>query len=120
MSSPVLDIVQTEVALFDDFLIYRIHDGFVIDDELETLYRSVRLVVVPLRFGAGIKGKILVPTFSPVQVIIVEELLREDHAVELGQILLCVLQVVQVLVHNVQAVALQNCNVMADVTRIQN
>lgn len=36
----------------------RIH-GFVPDKELEAMYRSVKLAVVPLRFGAGIKGKII-------------------------------------------------------------
>jgi GT2 family glycosyltransferase/glycosyltransferase involved in cell wall biosynthesis len=33
--------------------------GFVSVDELHRLYDSVRLTVVPLRFGAGIKGKVL-------------------------------------------------------------
>jgi GT2 family glycosyltransferase len=31
--------------------------GFVSDDELDQLYKSVRLAVIPLRFGAGLKGK---------------------------------------------------------------
>jgi len=31
--------------------------GYVADDELDALYRRVRMVVVPLRFGAGVKGK---------------------------------------------------------------
>ena len=31
--------------------------GYVTDEELAKLYRRVRLVVVPLRFGAGLKGK---------------------------------------------------------------
>ena len=36
----------------------RIHiKGYVTDEELETLYSAVRLVVIPLRFGAGVKGK---------------------------------------------------------------
>lgn len=33
--------------------------GFVPEKELEQMYRKVRLSVVPLRFGAGIKGKII-------------------------------------------------------------
>ena len=33
--------------------------GFVSDEELQNLYDSCRLVVVPLRFGAGVKGKVL-------------------------------------------------------------
>ena len=31
--------------------------GFVADEELDDLYRRVRMIVVPLRFGAGVKGK---------------------------------------------------------------
>ena len=31
--------------------------GFVTDEELDQLYRSVRFSVIPLRFGAGLKGK---------------------------------------------------------------
>lgn len=33
--------------------------GFVSDEELDSLYRRVRLVAVPLRYGAGVKGKII-------------------------------------------------------------
>ncbi|MBR2854541.1 MAG: glycosyltransferase, partial [Clostridia bacterium] len=33
--------------------------GFVPDEELEALYRSCRIAVVPLRYGAGVKGKVL-------------------------------------------------------------
>ncbi len=33
--------------------------GFVSDEELETLYDTCRMVVVPLRFGAGVKGKVI-------------------------------------------------------------
>ena len=32
--------------------------GFVPDEKLEELYRSVRVVSVPLRYGAGVKGKV--------------------------------------------------------------
>jgi GT2 family glycosyltransferase/glycosyltransferase involved in cell wall biosynthesis len=31
--------------------------GFVTDEELDRLYSSVRLAVIPLRFGGGLKGK---------------------------------------------------------------
>ena len=34
-------------------------EGFVSDDDLIKLYEEVRLVVVPLRYGAGIKGKVI-------------------------------------------------------------
>ena len=33
--------------------------GFVSDEELARLYASSRLVVVPLRYGAGVKGKVI-------------------------------------------------------------
>jgi len=33
--------------------------GYVSDDELENYYRTVRMVVVPLRYGAGVKGKVV-------------------------------------------------------------
>ena len=33
--------------------------GFLSDEELESLYQQVRMSIVPLRFGAGIKGKVL-------------------------------------------------------------
>jgi glycosyltransferase involved in cell wall biosynthesis len=31
--------------------------GYLTDDELENLYSNVRLAIIPLRFGAGVKGK---------------------------------------------------------------
>lgn len=33
--------------------------GFVSEEELSALYRSCRIVVVPLRYGAGVKGKVI-------------------------------------------------------------
>lgn len=33
--------------------------GFVSDEELEQLYQKNRIVVVPLRYGAGVKGKVV-------------------------------------------------------------
>lgn len=35
-----------------------IHKGFVATDELAELYRSVKMAVIPLRYGAGVKGKV--------------------------------------------------------------
>ena len=32
--------------------------GFVSEEELAELYASCRIVVVPLRYGAGVKGKV--------------------------------------------------------------
>ena len=34
-------------------------EGFVTDEQLEQFYRSSRLSLVPLRYGAGIKGKVI-------------------------------------------------------------
>ncbi|MBT6584333.1 MAG: glycosyltransferase, partial [Gammaproteobacteria bacterium] len=34
-------------------------EGFLSDEALDELYRRIRMSVVPLRFGAGIKGKVL-------------------------------------------------------------
>lgn len=36
----------------------KIH-GFVSDEELQKVYESARMTVIPLRFGAGIKGKVV-------------------------------------------------------------
>ncbi|MEM6486135.1 MAG: glycosyltransferase, partial [Pseudomonadota bacterium] len=33
--------------------------GYLSDEELDTLYRQVTVAVVPLRFGAGVKGKVI-------------------------------------------------------------
>ncbi len=34
-------------------------EGFVTDEYLEKLYRTCRIAIVPLRFGAGVKGKVV-------------------------------------------------------------
>lgn len=36
-----------------------IFKGFVSEEELKRLYETVKLVVVPLRYGAGVKGKVI-------------------------------------------------------------
>lgn len=38
--------------------------GFVSDDRLKELYRGCRLVVVPLRYGAGVKGKVVESVYN--------------------------------------------------------
>lgn len=43
--------------------------GYVSDEALDELYRQVGLVVVPLRFGAGIKGKIIEAIANHVPVV---------------------------------------------------
>lgn len=46
-----------------------IFKGFVSDEELEELYRKVRMVAVPLRYGAGVKGKIIEALYNGCVVI---------------------------------------------------
>ena len=43
-------------ALASDHIIL---EGFVSDEKLDELYRTCRLAVVPLRYGAGVKGKVV-------------------------------------------------------------
>ena len=43
--------------------------GFVSDDELEQLYAKIKLSVIPLRFGAGVKGKVLESVYHKVPVL---------------------------------------------------
>lgn len=44
-------------------------EGFVSDEELEELYRRCRLVVVPLRYGAGVKGKVVEAAYYQIPVV---------------------------------------------------
>ena len=43
--------------------------GYISDKELESLYKKVRLTVAPLRYGAGMKGKILESLYRGVPVV---------------------------------------------------
>jgi glycosyltransferase involved in cell wall biosynthesis len=43
--------------------------GFVSDDELKNLYNSSRIAVVPLRYGAGVKGKTVEALFYGIPVV---------------------------------------------------
>ncbi len=43
--------------------------GFLSDDELSTLYQTCRIVVVPLRYGAGVKGKIVEASFYRMPIV---------------------------------------------------
>ena len=54
------------LALADDHVV--VH-GFVDDGTLTSLYQQVRLSVVPLRFGAGVKGKVLEALHAGVPVV---------------------------------------------------
>ncbi|MCQ2599636.1 MAG: glycosyltransferase [Alphaproteobacteria bacterium] len=44
-------------------------DGFVTDTELKELYSKIKLSIIPLRFGAGVKGKIVDSMYNNVPVI---------------------------------------------------
>ena len=44
-------------------------EGFVSDEKLEQLYNSCRMAVVPLRVGAGVKGKIVEASYYQVPVV---------------------------------------------------
>ena len=44
-------------------------EGFVSDEKLEELYRKCRLAVVPLRYGAGVKGKIVEAAYYQIPVV---------------------------------------------------
>jgi len=46
-----------------------IHKGYVTDEELEELYRQVKLVIAPLRYGAGVKGKIINTLYQGVPLV---------------------------------------------------
>lgn len=43
--------------------------GFVSEEELEQLYRSCRIVVVPLRYGAGVKGKVVEAIYNGAAIV---------------------------------------------------
>lgn len=43
--------------------------GYLTDEKLSALYASVKLVAVPLRFGAGVKGKILEALYHSIPVV---------------------------------------------------
>lgn len=43
--------------------------GFVSDEELQRLYDTCRLVVCPLRFGAGVKGKVIESVYNGIPMI---------------------------------------------------
>lgn len=43
--------------------------GFVSEEELKQLYNSCRLVVVPLRYGAGVKGKVVEALYYGIPIV---------------------------------------------------
>jgi len=43
--------------------------GFVSEEELADLYRNCRIVVVPLRYGAGVKGKVVEAIYNGAPIV---------------------------------------------------
>ena len=43
--------------------------GFVTDEQLDEIYKNIKISVVPLRFGAGVKGKVIEAIYNKVPVI---------------------------------------------------
>mgnify|MGYP004643236403 FL=1 len=46
-----------------------IFKGFVSDEELMELYSKCRIVVVPLRYGAGVKGKVVEAIYNGAPIV---------------------------------------------------
>lgn len=46
-----------------------IFKGFVSDEELAELYKTSRMVVVPLRYGAGVKGKVVEAIYNGLPIV---------------------------------------------------
>lgn len=46
-----------------------VNTGYISDDELTELYHKVRMVVIPLRYGAGVKGKVVDAMYHRVPII---------------------------------------------------
>ena len=44
-------------------------EGFVTDERLEALYRQCRICVVPLRYGAGVKGKTIEAMYHGIPIV---------------------------------------------------
>lgn len=43
--------------------------GFVTEEELASLYSTSRIVVVPLRYGAGVKGKVVEAVYNGAAIV---------------------------------------------------
>ncbi|MGN1393368.1 MAG: glycosyltransferase [Succinivibrionaceae bacterium] len=43
--------------------------GFVTDEELEHLYKTTRISVIPLRYGAGVKGKTIEAMYNKIPIV---------------------------------------------------
>lgn len=73
-------------------------EGFVSDEVLEKLYRTCRLAVVPLRFGAGVKGKVVEAAYFQIPLVTTsigaegleiedQSMLVEDDSVKMAELI---------------------------------
>lgn len=71
--------VEVQKLASDNILI----EGFLPDEALERLYRQCRMSVVPLRFGAGVKGKVVEAAYYQIPLVTTsigaEGLSLEEH-----------------------------------------
>ena len=44
-------------------------EGFLSDEELSSLYQKCRIAIVPLRYGAGVKGKIVEAAYNQIPIV---------------------------------------------------
>ena len=44
-------------------------EGFITDEQLEKLYRECRMAIVPLRYGAGVKGKVVEAAYYQIPMV---------------------------------------------------
>jgi GT2 family glycosyltransferase/ubiquinone/menaquinone biosynthesis C-methylase UbiE/glycosyltransferase involved in cell wall biosynthesis len=73
-------------------------EGFVSDEDLAKLYKSCRLAVVPLRYGAGVKGKVVEASYYQIPLVTtsiggegldasMESFLMEDDADKMAELI---------------------------------
>ena len=73
-------------------------EGFVPDETLEKLYRACRMAVVPLRFGAGVKGKVVEAAYFQIPLVTTsigaeglkledQSMLVEDDSVKMAELI---------------------------------
>ncbi len=61
--------VTDEIRALEQTQLGIVVKGFVSDEELTRLYDTTRLVVVPLRYGAGVKGKVVEALYNGAAVV---------------------------------------------------
>ena len=78
---------ESVLALNNDYIVVT---GFVSDEELARLYEKSRVVVAPLRFGAGVKGKVVEAIYYQVPIVTTnigaEGLMENDKYITISDI----------------------------------